>query len=65
MLHSEPKPTYNAGHAIWWCLQCAEGVKYLHDMRLVHRSVSAQGRIGCRWKVVYFGQLVCRSELWQ
>lgn len=42
VLHTSPEPTYNAGHAISWVLQCAEGVDYLHNMKpkaLIHRDL--------------------------
>lgn len=43
LLHSaDPQPQYNAAHAMSWCLQCAEGVAYLHAMKpkaLIHRDL--------------------------
>ncbi|XP_043215086.1 mitogen-activated protein kinase kinase kinase 7-like [Amphibalanus amphitrite] len=61
VLHSDPKPTYNAGHAIWWCLQCAEGVQYLHEMRLVHRDLKPPNLLlldyGRKLKICDFGTL--------
>lgn len=43
VLHPEtrPAPTYTAGHAMSWALQCARGVAYLHDMHppLIHRDL--------------------------
>ncbi|XP_065218385.1 mitogen-activated protein kinase kinase kinase 7-like [Planococcus citri] len=42
VLHGDQKLRYNAGHAISWCLQCAKGVAYLHNMRpkaLIHRDL--------------------------
>jgi mitogen-activated protein kinase kinase kinase 7 len=40
VLHNTPLPTYSAGHAMSWALQCAKGVAYLHNMKptaLIHR----------------------------
>nr|XP_018900861.1 PREDICTED: mitogen-activated protein kinase kinase kinase 7-like [Bemisia tabaci] len=40
--NSHPAPIYNAGHAMNWALQCAEGVAYLHNMKpkaLIHRDL--------------------------
>ncbi|XP_069743179.1 mitogen-activated protein kinase kinase kinase 7 isoform X3 [Narcine bancroftii] len=43
MLHgAEPLPHYAAAHAMNWCLQCAQGVAYLHGMKpkaLIHRDL--------------------------
>ncbi|XP_043999443.1 mitogen-activated protein kinase kinase kinase 7-like isoform X2 [Gambusia affinis] len=43
LLHSaDPLPHYTAAHAMSWCLQCAEGVAYLHNMKpkaLIHRDL--------------------------
>uniref|UniRef100_A0A8C6SPX2 Mitogen-activated protein kinase kinase kinase 7 n=1 Tax=Neogobius melanostomus TaxID=47308 RepID=A0A8C6SPX2_9GOBI len=43
VLHgAEPLPFYTASHAMSWCLQCAEGVAYLHGMKpkaLIHRDL--------------------------
>ncbi|XP_071399103.1 mitogen-activated protein kinase kinase kinase 7-like [Centroberyx affinis] len=43
VLHgAEPLPQYTASHAMSWCLQCAEGVAYLHAMKpkaLIHRDL--------------------------
>lgn len=42
VLHCRPQPTYTAGHAISWALQCAKGVAYLHNMKpkaLIHRDL--------------------------
>ncbi|KAM9707868.1 mitogen-activated protein kinase kinase kinase 7-like [Menidia menidia] len=43
LLHSvDPPPDYSAAHAMSWCLQCAEGVAYLHAMKpkaLIHRDL--------------------------
>ncbi|XP_075228054.1 mitogen-activated protein kinase kinase kinase 7-like isoform X2 [Lycorma delicatula] len=42
VLHCKPFPTYTAGHAISWALQCARGVAYLHNMRpkpIIHRDL--------------------------
>uniref|UniRef100_A0A3P9K5M2 Mitogen-activated protein kinase kinase kinase 7 n=1 Tax=Oryzias latipes TaxID=8090 RepID=A0A3P9K5M2_ORYLA len=39
---AEPQPRYTAAHAMSWCLQCAEGVAYLHAMKpkaLIHRDL--------------------------
>ncbi|KAM4521990.1 mitogen-activated protein kinase kinase kinase 7 isoform 2-T2 [Odontesthes bonariensis] len=43
VLHgAEPLPYYTASHAMSWCLQCAQGVSYLHGMKpkaLIHRDL--------------------------
>uniref|UniRef100_A0A4W5MLX9 Mitogen-activated protein kinase kinase kinase 7 n=1 Tax=Hucho hucho TaxID=62062 RepID=A0A4W5MLX9_9TELE len=43
VLHgAEPLPQYSASHAMSWCLQCAQGVSYLHGMKpkaLIHRDL--------------------------
>nr|XP_046164160.1 mitogen-activated protein kinase kinase kinase 7-like isoform X1 [Oncorhynchus gorbuscha] len=43
VLHgAEPLPQYSASHAMSWCLQCAQGVSYLHAMKpkaLIHRDL--------------------------
>ncbi|KAM9356160.1 mitogen-activated protein kinase kinase kinase 7-like isoform 2-T2 [Pholidichthys leucotaenia] len=43
LLHStDPQPHYTAAHAMSWCLQCAQGVAYLHAMKpkaLIHRDL--------------------------
>ncbi|KAM4625213.1 mitogen-activated protein kinase kinase kinase 7-like isoform 2-T2 [Polymixia lowei] len=43
VLHgAEPLPQYTASHAMSWCLQCAQGVAYLHAMKpkaLIHRDL--------------------------
>ncbi|XP_056151650.1 mitogen-activated protein kinase kinase kinase 7-like isoform X2 [Lampris incognitus] len=43
VLHgAEPLPHYTASHAMSWCLQCAQGVAYLHAMKpkaLIHRDL--------------------------
>ncbi|XP_032829515.1 mitogen-activated protein kinase kinase kinase 7 isoform X1 [Petromyzon marinus] len=43
VLHgAEPLPYYTAAHAMRWCLQCAQGVAYLHCMKpkaLIHRDL--------------------------
>nr|NP_001071829.1 mitogen-activated protein kinase kinase kinase [Ciona intestinalis]BAE06720.1 mitogen-activated protein kinase kinase kinase [Ciona intestinalis] len=36
------QPHYTSGHAMSWCLQCATGVQYLHNMKpkaLIHRDL--------------------------
>uniref|UniRef100_H2Y4J4 Mitogen-activated protein kinase kinase kinase 7 n=1 Tax=Ciona savignyi TaxID=51511 RepID=H2Y4J4_CIOSA len=36
------QPHYSSGHAMSWCLQCANGVQYLHNMKpksLIHRDL--------------------------
>lgn len=43
LLHgADPQPYYTASHAMSWCLQCAQGVAYLHAMKpkaLIHRDL--------------------------
>ncbi|XP_044024645.1 mitogen-activated protein kinase kinase kinase 7 isoform X2 [Siniperca chuatsi] len=43
VLHgAEPLPYYTASHAVSWCLQCSQGVAYLHGMKpkaLIHRDL--------------------------
>ncbi|KAM9842415.1 mitogen-activated protein kinase kinase kinase 7-like isoform 2-T2 [Aulostomus maculatus] len=43
LLHSaDPQAPYTASHAMSWCLQCAQGVAYLHAMKpkaLIHRDL--------------------------
>ncbi|KAM9840011.1 mitogen-activated protein kinase kinase kinase 7 isoform 2-T2 [Aulostomus maculatus] len=43
VLHgAEPLPFYTASHAMSWCLQCSQGVAYLHGMKpkaLIHRDL--------------------------
>lgn len=43
VLHgAEPLPYYTASHAMSWCLQCSQGVSYLHGMKpkaLIHRDL--------------------------
>ncbi|KAL0969300.1 hypothetical protein UPYG_G00225240 [Umbra pygmaea] len=43
VLHgAEPLPQFSASHAMSWCLQCAQGVSYLHGMKpkaLIHRDL--------------------------
>uniref|UniRef100_A0A8V8TQF2 Mitogen-activated protein kinase kinase kinase 7 n=2 Tax=Catarrhini TaxID=9526 RepID=A0A8V8TQF2_HUMAN len=43
VLHgAEPLPYYTAAHAMSWCLQCSQGVAYLHSMQpkaLIHRDL--------------------------
>ncbi|XP_056620078.1 mitogen-activated protein kinase kinase kinase 7 isoform X2 [Triplophysa dalaica] len=43
VLHgAEPLPHYTASHAMSWCLQCSQGVAYLHGMKpkaLIHRDL--------------------------
>uniref|UniRef100_A0A3Q2YBU2 Mitogen-activated protein kinase kinase kinase 7 n=1 Tax=Hippocampus comes TaxID=109280 RepID=A0A3Q2YBU2_HIPCM len=43
VLHgAEPLPSYSASHAMSWCLQCSQGVAYLHGMKpkaLIHRDL--------------------------
>ncbi|XP_059368883.1 mitogen-activated protein kinase kinase kinase 7 isoform X1 [Carassius carassius] len=43
VLHgAEPLPHYTASHAMSWCLQCSQGVSYLHGMKpkaLIHRDL--------------------------
>ncbi|XP_042359064.1 LOW QUALITY PROTEIN: mitogen-activated protein kinase kinase kinase 7 [Plectropomus leopardus] len=43
VLHgAEPLPYYTASHAMSWCVQCSQGVAYLHGMKpkaLIHRDL--------------------------
>ncbi|XP_067351566.1 mitogen-activated protein kinase kinase kinase 7-like isoform X1 [Channa argus] len=43
LLHSaDPQAYYTASHAMSWCLQCAQGVAYLHAMKpkaIIHRDL--------------------------
>ncbi|XP_067239860.1 mitogen-activated protein kinase kinase kinase 7 isoform X4 [Chanodichthys erythropterus] len=43
VLHgAEPLPHYTASHAMSWCMQCSQGVSYLHGMKpkaLIHRDL--------------------------
>uniref|UniRef100_A0A671P069 Mitogen-activated protein kinase kinase kinase 7 n=1 Tax=Sinocyclocheilus anshuiensis TaxID=1608454 RepID=A0A671P069_9TELE len=43
VLHgAEPLPHYTASHAMSWCVQCSQGVSYLHGMKpkaLIHRDL--------------------------
>nr|XP_039261083.1 mitogen-activated protein kinase kinase kinase 7-like isoform X1 [Styela clava] len=43
LLHGAgPLPHYTGGHGMSWCLQCAKGVAYLHNMKpkaLIHRDL--------------------------
>ncbi|XP_074547952.1 mitogen-activated protein kinase kinase kinase 7-like isoform X2 [Halichoeres trimaculatus] len=43
LLHStDPQAHYTAAHAMSWCLQCSQGVAYLHAMKpkaLIHRDL--------------------------
>ncbi|XP_074662545.1 mitogen-activated protein kinase kinase kinase 7-like isoform X2 [Tubulanus polymorphus] len=43
VLHGNgPQPEYTLAHAMSWCLQCAVGVQYLHNMKpkaLIHRDL--------------------------
>jgi len=62
VLHCPPKPTYNAGHAISWALQCARGVAYLHNMKpkaVIHRDLKSPNllliRDGTILKICDFG----------
>merc|ERR1719282_2110937 len=63
VLHqAKPAPEYNAGHAISWCLQCAKGVSYLHNMKpkpLIHRDLKSPNLLlvnyGLTLKICDFG----------
>lgn len=55
-------PHYNGGHAMSWCLQCAKGVEYLHDMKpkaLIHRDLKPPNLLltnqGLTLKICDFG----------
>lgn len=67
VLHgAEPLPHYTASHAMSWCLQCSQGVSYLHGMKpkaLIHRDLkppkyapplflSHYSLASCQWKTL-------------
>ncbi|KAG7460667.1 hypothetical protein MATL_G00201170 [Megalops atlanticus] len=63
VLHgTEPLPYYTASHAMNWCLQCAQGVAYLHGMKpkaLIHRDLKPPNLLliagGTTLKICDFG----------
>lgn len=63
VLHQlKPQVPYHSGHAISWCLQCAKGVEYLHNMKpkpLIHRDLKSPNlllvRNGVELKICDFG----------
>lgn len=63
VLHQlKPQVSYHSGHAISWCLQCAKGVEYLHNMKpkpLIHRDLKSPNlllvRNGIDLKICDFG----------
>ncbi|KAK4874123.1 hypothetical protein RN001_013483 [Aquatica leii] len=62
VLHSRPKAQYCAANAISWCLQCAQGVAYLHAMKpkpLIHRDLKPPNLLlimeGRKLKICDFG----------
>uniref|UniRef100_A0A2K5NZJ0 Mitogen-activated protein kinase kinase kinase 7 n=1 Tax=Cercocebus atys TaxID=9531 RepID=A0A2K5NZJ0_CERAT len=52
VLHgAEPLPYYTAAHAMSWCLQCSQGVAYLHSMQpkaLIHRDLKPPNHCCCK-----------------
>jgi len=71
VLHqSKPAPEYNAGHAISWCLQCAKGVAYLHNLKpkpLIHRDLKSPNLLlvnhGLTLKICDFGTACDKSTI--
>uniref|UniRef100_A0A8D9BZA6 Mitogen-activated protein kinase kinase kinase 7 n=1 Tax=Cacopsylla melanoneura TaxID=428564 RepID=A0A8D9BZA6_9HEMI len=68
VLHNKPAPTYSAGHAMSWVLQCAEGVAYLHNIKpkpLIHRDLKPPNLLlvqgGTKLKICDFGT-VCDQK---
>ncbi|KAF5291393.1 hypothetical protein FQR65_LT01703 [Abscondita terminalis] len=68
VLHSRPRATYCAANAISWCLQCAQGVAYLHAMKpkpLIHRDLKPPNLLlimeGRKLKICDFGTAVDKS----
>ncbi|XP_034018682.1 mitogen-activated protein kinase kinase kinase 7 [Thalassophryne amazonica] len=63
VLHgAEPLPYYTASHAMSWCLQCSQGVAYLHGMKpkaLIHRDLKPPNLLlvagGTMLKICDFG----------
>ncbi|KAK6307074.1 hypothetical protein J4Q44_G00222220 [Coregonus suidteri] len=58
VLHgAEPLPQYSASHTMSWCLQCAQGVSYLHAMNpraLIHRDLKPP-KVATVLKICDFG----------
>ena len=71
ILHqSKPAPEYNAGHAVSWCLQCAKGVDYLHNLKpkpLIHRDLKSPNLLlvnhGLTLKICDFGTACDKSTI--
>ena len=71
ILHqSKPSPEYNAGHAVSWCLQCAKGVDYLHNLKpkpLIHRDLKSPNLLlvnhGLTLKICDFGTACDKSTI--
>ena len=63
VLHQlKPQVPYHSGHAVSWCLQCAKGVEYLHNMKpkpLIHRDLKSPNLLlvnsGVDLKICDFG----------
>uniref|UniRef100_A0A673H613 Mitogen-activated protein kinase kinase kinase 7 n=1 Tax=Sinocyclocheilus rhinocerous TaxID=307959 RepID=A0A673H613_9TELE len=66
VLHgAEPLPHYTASHAMSWCLQCSQGVSYLHGMKpkaLIHRDLKPPNLL-----LVAGGTVlkICDKGLWE
>ncbi|KAF5270604.1 hypothetical protein FQA39_LY01342 [Lamprigera yunnana] len=68
VLHSTPRAQYCAANAISWCLQCAQGVAYLHAMKpkpLIHRDLKPPNLLlimeGRKLKICDFGTAADKS----
>ncbi|KAK5641653.1 hypothetical protein RI129_010200 [Pyrocoelia pectoralis] len=68
VLHSKPRAQYVAANAISWCLQCAQGVAYLHAMKpkpLIHRDLKPPNLLlimdGRKLKICDFGTAADKS----